>query len=81
MGHADFQLSLGTGFNASAAVKAEKVGNAKPFNFDVLPNLVVHRPTFQFDGLVALSLQVGKHGASADSTDCELFEKALVSLE
>jgi hypothetical protein len=81
MGHADVKLSLGAGFDASAAVKAEKVGNAKPLDFDVFPNLVVHRAAFQFDGSVALPLQVGKHGTGANSTDGELFEKALVSLE
>ena len=81
MGHADFQLGLGAGFNAGATVEAQKVGNAKAFDFDALPDFVVHRATFEFDGPVPLPSQFGKHRTSTNSTDGELFEKALVRLE
>jgi len=81
MGHADLQMGLGTGFHAGAAIETEKVRNAKPFDFDVLPNLVVHRAAFQFDGLVALPLQLIEDGAGADSAKGELLKEALVSLK
>jgi hypothetical protein len=81
VGHADFQLGLRAGFNSGAALQAEKVGNSKPLDLDVLPDLVVHRATFQLQWRVALTLEFTEHSARTDGTDGELFEKARVGLE
>src|ERR1039458_4779601 len=81
VGHADFQLGLGASFDAGATVQAEEVWNTEPFDLNALPNLVIHRAAFQFDGLVPLPLKLFENSPSTDGPYGELLEETLVSFE
>ena len=81
VGHADFQLGLGAGFDALATVETEKIWNTNPLDLYILPYLVTHRAAFQFDGLVAFPLKFGKYSAGTDGTYGEFFEETLVCFE
>lgn len=81
MRHADFELGLGACLEPLAAVQAEDVRNAKPFDFDLLPNLVAHGAALQFDRPMTLTLQILEDRTCTNRSDGQLFQKTFVGFE
>ena len=76
-----FLCLFGASLHAGATVQAEQVWNAEALDFDALPNLVIHRATFQFDGVVSLPLKLFEDGPSTDGPYCKLLKETLVGFE
>ena len=81
MGHGQFGTFLCPTLDAKSASLAHKIRYADSLALYVLPELRIHRTTFEFNDLMTQPLQISRHMSAANSSKGDLLEEAGVRFE